>query len=543
MKKRFITLILSVVLCFTAAFGVTGCADDKPFTITFYASQDGAYLAREYLENVIYGDEIFVDGTNEDEVESRIIYEIKFVGDDTIYHEKIENEKYITKPVEWVRQTVNSAKEIIEPIFLHDNAWHNGWTKSIRRLTSSAKVSATWSDQAFTVTFEPGAYDATLVSGELEQLVCTPSKIEFPKWTRVGYEMDDKWSHYDTADINGNCTLTPKWIPNKYTVSFVDKNGETLFEPKEVEYGKAIGDLPTPQKDGEKFGAWRIWSEDFIFIFEDKIYDFTEDVVLQAVWMGGNGGLIRYIDVGGSYGGSIEYPYGEDYSLVEPTKTGYIFDGWSGTGIDGKVKEYTIPANTPHTEFEFTAHWKAREYEVHFNEGTTTYKRVTYDQPIGELPVPEKEGWEFVGWSYKGSTVTENTVWNFADNSVELVARWTRLYTIKYVLTCTVRGNLVNCEITNSEEVKKLGLVKVSDYEYILENVREGAVIPAFPTVKPEDSNEYGFSSWKFGKTDQIKGKTIKAGDIVNESNFEGTKESGVITLTVHCYSFWTPFY
>ena len=552
MKKRFITLILSVVLCFTALYGFAGCKETGPFTVTFEPCREGALLAREYFENIIYDDEIFEEGINKDEVESRIIYEIKFVGDDTIYYEKIEDEGYFDKPIEWVRQTVNNASEIIEPIFLHKSAWHDGWSKSIRRLTSSTKVGATWDEHAFTVTSEPGAYDATLVSGHenrLRQEVSSPLKIEYPEWTRVGYTMDKTWSKYSTSDINGNCTLTAEWVANTYTISFVDDGGEEICESKQVTYGKPIGEMPVPVKDGETFGAWKVQGE-HTFIFGDKVYDYTQNLTLQAVWVGSDVGLIEYEDVGGAYSGNVTYKYGQETPLTTPQKTGYKFVGWSGTGIgngvDSIMGSYTIPADTLDAKLKFKAHWTAKEYTVHFNAGSgatleTDSKQVLFGTELGDLPVPQKDGYEFAGWFYNNVTVNEQTVWDIDSNSVELVAQYVRIYTIYYELKCLFRGTQVTCKFDYSVNLESFGLVKESDYLYKVENVKEGSPLPPFPSVKTENSGEYKFSSWEFGKTDTKKGVTVSAGTMINESNFKGTYETGIIKLTVHCYSLWTP--
>ncbi|MBQ7236789.1 MAG: InlB B-repeat-containing protein [Clostridia bacterium] len=534
MKKRFITLILSVVLCFTALYGFAGCTATGPFTVTFEPCREGAILAREYHENRIE------DREN--------IFEIEYVDDGKEYDEDWE------RPVKWVKQTVNNASEIIEPIFLHESAWHDGWSKSIRRLTSSTKVGATWDEHAFTVTFEPGAYDATLVSGHegrLRQEVLSPLNIKYPEWTRVGYTMDKTWSKYSTSDINGNCTLTAEWVANTYTISFVDDGGEEICESKQVTYGKPIGEMPVPVKDGETFGAWKVQGE-HTFIFGDKVYDYTQNLTLQAVWVGSDVGLIEYEDVGGAYSGNVTYKYGQETPLTTPQKTGYTFVGWSGTGIgDGvndKVLTYTIPADTLDAKLKFKAHWTAKEYTVHFNAGSgatleTDSKQVLFGNELGDLPVPQKDGYEFAGWFYNNVTVNEQTVWDIDSNSVELVAQYVRIYTIYYELKCLVRGTQVTCKFDNSVNLESFGLVKESDYLYKLENVKEGSLLPPFPSVKTENSDEYGFSSWKFGKTDTKKGVTVSAGTMINESNFKGTYETGIIKLTVHCYSFWTPFY
>ncbi len=67
----------------------------------------------------------------------------------------------------------------------------------------------------------------------------------------------------------------------------------------------------------------------------------------------------------------------EEVTLKNPTKPGYIFDGWTGTPITGlpstPTKDVTIPADAVGNRI-YTAHWTVvPEYAV-YNSGTLTFK-------------------------------------------------------------------------------------------------------------------------------------------------------------------------
>ena len=67
---------------------------------------------------------------------------------------------------------------------------------------------------------------------------------------------------------------------------------------------------------------------------------------------------ITYILNGGSMGGNPFSYTIEDatFQINNPSRTGYIFDGWSGTGIDGLSKSVKIKQGSTYPR-EYTAHW------------------------------------------------------------------------------------------------------------------------------------------------------------------------------------------
>lgn len=68
---------------------------------------------------------------------------------------------------------------------------------------------------------------------------------------------------------------------------------------------------------------------------------------------------------------------------------------------------------------DYTITFDARGGEVSPAEIT-----VTYGQPVGTLPVPTREGFDFIGWfDENGTRYTDETVY-LVDGNITLNARW-----------------------------------------------------------------------------------------------------------------------
>ena len=105
------------------------------------------------------------------------------------------------------------------------------------------------------------------------------------------------------------------------------------------------------------------------------------------------------------------YTVSEDFTLNNPTKTGYNFKGWTGTGLSSPTLNVVIKQGTT-TDLEFTAVFEVIEYTITYNygdgsvwkENQTTY---TVETPEFKLIEPELEGYDFVGWT--GTELSEPT--------------------------------------------------------------------------------------------------------------------------------------
>ena len=101
-----------------------------------------------------------------------------------------------------------------------------------------------------------------------------------------------------------------------------------------------------------------------------------------------------------------------------PTRTGYTFAGWS------PVVDATVSGN-----MVYEATWTANTYTITFDvsggELDNRTMEVTYDAPVGQLPVPTKTGYTFAGWIDRmGNIYTDETVYTVAGNQF-LIAMWT----------------------------------------------------------------------------------------------------------------------
>jgi len=126
------------------------------------------------------------------------------------------------------------------------------------------------------------------------------------------------------------------------------------------------------------------------------------------------------------------------------TKNGYSFDKWT-TKQDGTGEEYQNEQIISIAEdIELYAQWKANSYTLSFdvNGGTEEIasKEVTYDQAVGELPIPTKPGYKLKAWRVDSKDISETYVWNYASNKTA-IAEWEQA-TYKIVASATDGGKI-----------------------------------------------------------------------------------------------------
>jgi len=108
-------------------------------------------------------------------------------------------------------------------------------------------------------------------------------------------------------------------------------------------------------------------------------------------------------------------------------REGYTFINWNtksdGTGTSYQEREIV----TVSEDLVLYAQWEANTYTLKFNPNggtvTPTSKQVTFDAPVGVLPIPEKEGWKFEEWRTNNVSLTEETIWNYLVDRIA-TARW-----------------------------------------------------------------------------------------------------------------------
>ena len=146
----------------------------------------------------------------------------------------------------------------------------------------------------------------------------------------------------------GNKEYWAKWEINQYTVTVKPENGKADITITQ-DYGTPIT-APALTRDGYQFNGW------------DKAFPTTmpaENLTITAQWTV-NQYTITYDLAGGTAEGNLDtYTVETDaFTLKNPTRPGYTFTGWSGTGLTGE-DNLTVTIQKGSTgNRSYTAHWR-----------------------------------------------------------------------------------------------------------------------------------------------------------------------------------------
>ena len=222
-----------------------------------------------------------------------------------------------------------------------------------------------------------------------------------------------------------------------YSVIF-DTNGGTSVENQKVEED-SLAEAPTTTKTGYSFVSWN--------------YDFTvpvtENKIVVASW-NANTYKITYNTNGGDIANKTEdVVYDSAFTLENPTRRGYDFDGWyyGETPVTNGVWNYDA-------DITLDARWNATEYSLSYNLNGGVLSennplKYTVESDNITFVNPTKEGYTFAGWTGTDLTTPTLTV-VITSNSIgnrEYTANWTL---DGYSITYNLNGG-VNSEKNPSE--------------------------------------------------------------------------------------------
>ena len=230
----------------------------------------------------------------------------------------------------------------------------------------------------------------------------------------------ESWEGTIESTVTANADYRAKYTKElaKYTVKFVDGNGQTMAET-EYFYGDASvapAVLPEKAADNTYTYVFKGWSPELSVVTGDVTYTAQFDSVYIDY-------TVTFVDGDGKTVESAKYHYGDTPKLnyegvigktSDPTYD-YTFKGWD--------REFApIEGDTVYTaQFEGIK----RIYTVtFFNEDGTVYKTVEYNYgDTVELPIaPTKEGATFTGWTPEIVAVEGNTTYTATFTAVETTA-------------------------------------------------------------------------------------------------------------------------
>ena len=139
--------------------------------------------------------------------------------------------------------------------------------------------------------------------------------------------------------------------------------------------------------------------------------------------------VVVFDSEGGSSVEQITVSYGSAYGdLPEPTRVGYTFKGWYlESAPDVILTSSSLVESTQ--DHVLVALWVPNEYVVKFYTPDSSSSLrdivVTFGEPYGDLPVPERDGYRFDYWTnIDNELINSYTIVDTAENHV-LFANWT----------------------------------------------------------------------------------------------------------------------
>lgn len=132
-------------------------------------------------------------------------------------------------------------------------------------------------------------------------------------------------------------------------------------------------------------------------------------------------------------------PGTEDVTLPIPAKDGYEFAGWYTGKTTGVLVDKEYVSNVREDRTFYARYTKTYKVTFDANGGTVSADPMVIapGKAYGALPVPARDGYEFVGWytdKSAGTKVTEETIFD-KDKDTILYAHWNKIITVAPYIT------------------------------------------------------------------------------------------------------------
>lgn len=342
-------------------------------------------------------------------------------------------------------------------------AAQTGLTLGAEDYTGAIALTAAWTAERYAITYEGmdgaqyGEAHPDWYAYDTDTVISDPTKAgyTFLGWLVNGESTARKALTLAKESCTGAITLTATWKQNPYTITWMVNEGgtinETLEYSKTAFFGGAITAPTVTAKDGYAFGGWYTDGSNFAehtkFNNGDKMPE--GDVIYYAKWT-----LIEYTITynlnGGTNAGENPKTYtveSEKIMLLEPSKTGYRFDGWYSDAE--RTNRVTEIAKGSTGDVTLYAKWTIKAYTVSWNanggtlDGGNASVSAEYGSLVSEVKpanVPTKAAtqekeYTFAGWYTDPYNGTELATDAKVTGDMTYYAHWTeadRLYTIEW---------------------------------------------------------------------------------------------------------------
>ena len=299
-----------------------------------------------------------------------------------------------------------------------------GWTGfNLSSATQSVTIPAgSWGDRAYKANWTPISYsinyqlnggthtnpDTYTIEDTLTLTAPTRPGYEFTGWTGTGLSGLTK-NVTIPAGSSGTRTYTANWSqPIAYTISY-QLNGGSVQTANPTQYtvvSNAIT-LVNPTREHYTFAGWTGTGLSGPTLEVTIPAGSTGSRAYTATWTPFPYAITYDLD-GGTLPANppASYTVEAAVTLPAPTRPGYDFTGWTGTGLDGQTLEVTIPAGSSGSR-SYTAHWSPVSYSIDYSLDGGSLPEVypanyTIESEAITLVNPTRAGYDFTGWTGTG---------------------------------------------------------------------------------------------------------------------------------------------
>lgn len=207
-------------------------------------------------------------------------------------------------------------------------------------------------------------------------------------YTYAGWDNDSILWLQDLVDRSDKYTLD---YVSKYAVALKTSAGELLLTLTFAEDTKVWTVTVDKGVTGEDGDTVIVWSKGYEPEYGVKCRFIAKDYTITY-------------DLDGGTAEGNPTGYNADtgtFTLKNPSRPGYTFTGWSGTGLTGENNLTVTIEKGSTSDRSYTAHWELNTYTITFDTaGGSEIAPITqdYGTPITATADPTREGYQFNGW-------------------------------------------------------------------------------------------------------------------------------------------------
>lgn len=331
--------------------------------------------------------------------------------------------------------------------------------------TGNLNYTANYSVNNYMITYNLGGGTVASPGNPASYTVITPTftliEPTRPGYTFTGWTGSNGTTPQKNISINqgttGNKTYTATWSENTYTITYSYAGGTAPTTPNKSTYKiteTAFNISNQPTRSGYTFLGWTGSNGITPQVSVTVASGTTGDLSYLANWSSPNSYPITYNLDGGTVaapGNPTTYDVTTPgFTLINPTKLGYTFLGWTGTGLIGNTSPVTIPLGSTGGR-AYTANWSEDVYTIQYFEDDSVTPVVVGGNPtnykITQTPVlitnqPTKTGYTFTGWTGSNGNTLQTSV-TIASNSTGNKAYYAHWSTVGYTITYNLDGGAV----------------------------------------------------------------------------------------------------